>query len=93
MTERYWFKRRRYGYGFTPATTAGWLVFAAVMVVTVGGGIVLSVIEPTGPGPVVWYLVAVAVAVAGLLVLSYRKGPKPRWRSGWKPGDDPAEDA
>jgi len=92
VAEKYWFKRRRYGYGWTPSSVEGWLVFAAVMLVTLGGAVVLGVLDSDGPTPVVIYLAAVALSIIGLLVATIRKGPKARWRWGAEPGDDPDED-
>ena len=37
---RLWFRAKRYGWGWTPASVEGWLVMAAFMVaVVIGGGV------------------------------------------------------
>jgi hypothetical protein len=36
MTNRFWFKPKRFGYGATPSTWEGWAILAAYVVVLVG---------------------------------------------------------
>jgi len=89
---KYWFKRRRYGWGWMPVTPAGWLVLGAVLVIAVGGGMALRLARPTDSTPQMVYRLVVLVSVLALLVVARLKGPAPRWRWGRKPTDDPDED-
>ncbi len=83
MERKYWFKRKLYGWGWTPATREGWLVtlgFVALIIALTfnidnnssGEEIILKFIIP------VWVLVAV------LIYIAYKKGEKPRWQWGKK---------
>lgn len=89
MAERnnqHWFKRRRYGYGWTPVTWQGWVWVSVLLVVVIGGAIVLA----TNPysNTLLWlYLTAVVTAVIALLIITTAKGPRPRWRWGKKAND------
>ncbi len=90
----YWFKRRRYGWGWTPVTWQGW----AIVVVCLGGIIATAFMLPTDESRNSWtandwkFLGVVAVLLAVLFIATYAHGPKPKWRWGSSPGDDPRED-
>ena len=80
---RYWFKRRRYGWGWYPVTWQGWASVVIYVVVVLGANSVLPVIG----------LPVLVVATLLLIYLCARKGPAPRWRWGASPSDDPNLDA
>ena len=85
-----WFKRRRYGLGWTPVTWQGWTVVGGFVAVLLLGAFPA---ERAGGAAEASYLVVVVVAIAALVVISTRKGPTPpRWRWGPSEDDDPAED-
>lgn len=85
-----WFKRRRYGYGWTPITWQGWTVVALFL------GIVLTSAfrMPEGPSTkdMVSYFVFISTLTIILVTVTYKTGPKPKWRWGKKPTDNPDED-
>lgn len=71
--KRYWFRAKRYGYGWGfPSTWEGWLVFALFLALVIGTGALL-------PGAA---LPVTLVAAVGLIAVSYWKGEPPRWRWG-----------
>lgn len=88
-----WFKRRRYGYGWMPVTWQGGAVVGAYVLV-VAALIPAFLDAPTRAQSkeLGFFLLFVAVATVGLISISLRKGPRPRWRWGKKPGDNPDED-
>lgn len=89
----FWFKRRRYGYGWIPVTWQGWSVIAGYLGVVVASMyIVRDVPENSYDWRVGLYTLILVLATSGLILISYRKGPKPKWRWGSKPTDDPEED-
>jgi hypothetical protein len=93
VSSGYWFKRRRYGYGWIPVTWQGWLVVGVYLVVVVAGGLaILDAPESVQPKEIGFYLLFVAIATVGLVQITLRKGPRPRWRWGRKPEDNSAED-
>ena len=78
----YWFKRKLYGWGWTPVTWQGWLVVLAVVFV-----IIFSVLglppktEPTG-GQLLWLFVKIILSITALLIICYKKGESPKWQWG-----------
>jgi hypothetical protein len=86
----YWFKRKRYGWGWTPATWQGWSLVVALVVAVVVAALALG--DDPSTGAIVAYFAFVTVAVACVILLSVTKGPSPRWRGGRSPDDDPRED-
>lgn len=92
-TKSYWFKRRRYGWGFVPVTWQGWLVVIGYVVIVAGlAPAFLDAPEADQAKELGFFLVFLAAATSGLISISLARGPRPRWRWGKKPGDDPEED-
>lgn len=92
-TSHYWFKRRRYGWGWVPVAWQGWLTIAAWLVVVIGGTWLLrDTPRNTFTAEVGLYLASVVLASIALLVISWHKGPSPRWRWGTTSTDEPDED-
>lgn len=90
-TQPYWFKRRRYGYGWFPVTWQGWLS-VGIAVLLIAGAVMSLLVLPRGPLVLGGYIAAVALIVVGILIVGAKKGPKPKWRWGRKPDDDPKLD-
>jgi len=98
--EKYWFKRRRRGWGWFPVTWQGWLCLLAMIAVMAGDVYFVAETPLThrvhagdmAPGQAALFFAILAADVLALVVVCYAKGPKPRWRWGKKPGDDPRED-
>lgn len=76
-----WFKAKRYGWGWYPATWQGWAVLAIYLVVVIAS---IPALDDSTGEPSVAYYVLVLLATANLIFISYRKGEKPRWRWGDK---------
>lgn len=89
----YWFKRRRYGYGWTPVTWQGWLTVILFLVIVLSESAVLRDMPRNTLSPeVIVYLSLFLVSTLLLVVISSKKGPSPRWRWGSKATDNPDED-
>lgn len=81
--ERYWFKRKIYGWGWTPATWQGWLVLAAFLAVFLFIFVpFVAGPEPTG-SDVVWFLIKIIVWSTLLILTSYLTGEEPKWQWGF----------
>jgi hypothetical protein len=79
--EKLWFKRKLYGWGWTPATWQGW-VSVGVFLVTV---FLLSFrVEKFSSTKEVFvrFVLPVLILTVILLVITYKKGEKPRWQWG-----------
>lgn len=79
--EKLWFKRKLYGWGWTPVTWQGWIS----IIVFLGVVFLLSFrVEETSSTKEV--LVRFMLPVLGLTILlialAYKKGEKPRWQWG-----------
>src|ERR1035437_34282 len=99
MDNKLWFRAKRYGWGWYPVSWQGWatvLVFVALVVwvardfayaarlsaelSSVGAG------QPTN-AMLFWFFAKLAVLVAALIFICYKKGEGPRWRWGLPPGE------
>lgn len=80
--KRYWFKAKRYGWGWYPASWEGWLVtFAAIVAITINAIFVDR--APHSASDVLIGTVFPTILIASLLTLiAYLTGEKPRWRWG-----------
>lgn len=85
-----WFKRRRYGYGWTPVTWQGWVTVVGFLTVVLVVAPLAASAESEG---VRWlYLNFVFAAALFLIGISLSKGPLPKWRWGKSAHDNPEED-
>ena len=79
--EGYWFKRKLYGWGWTPVTRQGWLAVLVYIVFLASAAQIFA--DPSlGPRSVVIFCALVVIATAILIFIAYRKGEKPRWQWG-----------
>ncbi|MGZ3792972.1 MAG: hypothetical protein ACXVCP_11520 [Bdellovibrio sp.] len=70
-----WFKRKKYGWGWTPANAKGWLVIIFY-------AILASLLSFIAPMSIVWFLISILILTMGLIWLCYKKGKKPKWSWG-----------
>lgn len=91
--EKLWFKRRRYGWGWTPVTWQGWLSIALFIAALISSAFTLPMKphEPTS-GQILLFAMYAGAAILVLLGISFMKGPTPKFRWGAKPTDNPDED-
>ncbi len=90
----YWFKRKPFGWGWTPAKWQGWcaiLVYIALILI-----LVLSREEsiPGNPDSGSNFLVfafPIIVLTVLLITVAYKKGEKPRWQWGFPSEDKDAK--
>jgi len=66
-----WFKRKIYGWGWTPVLWQGWLTIALYILIII---LAASKKEP----------VSIVIATFLLIYICYKKGEKPRWQWGIK---------
>ena len=79
MDTRYWFRAKRYGWGWTPITWQGWAALAAFAALLVADWLVFP---PTKALPA--YIACVVGLTILLVAVCWLKGEPPHWR--W--GDD-----
>lgn len=89
----FWFKRRRYGYGWVPTTWQGVsVILVFLLVILLSLFLIKDVPENTFTKEVGYYLMIVFISAVIMIWISYKKGPQPKWRWGKKPTDNPDED-
>ncbi|MFT5037168.1 MAG: hypothetical protein ACI9VM_000745 [Candidatus Azotimanducaceae bacterium] len=87
--EGYWFKRKLYGYGWTPATKEGWItILVFVLALT-------FIVHRVGPAPsdeaVLREVIGPTfILILLLLVISWKKGESPKWMWGEESRGDSA---
>lgn len=80
MKNEIWFKRKTYGWGWTPANAKGWLVTIGYIVAVVS----YPLLGEAGYVPFfpLLYSSISLVLTVGLVALCFLKGEKPSWRWG-----------
>jgi hypothetical protein len=78
--EGYWFKRKLYGWGWTPATKEGWFLLALYIFS------ILYVVRTTIE--VQQALLELAIITILFLFIVYRKGEPPKWQWGLPKQDE-----
>jgi hypothetical protein len=76
--EGYWFKRKLYGYGWTPAKPAGWVVSLGYVLVVVG------IIGKNEAGFSQDNLVVIVLATVVFFIILWKTGESPKWQWGNK---------
>lgn len=78
-----WFKRKLYGWGWTPVTWEGWLATFIYVGLVAACGLTLE--ETSAPEEIaLTFALPTLILTAAFIALAYKKGEKPRWQ--W--GDD-----
>ncbi len=73
MEKNVWFKAKTYGYGWYPATWEGWLILILFILAEI---LIIEKIKSLIIIPISLILVTI------LIIISYKKGEKPKWRWG-----------
>lgn len=86
--QKYWFKRRRYGYGWVPVTWQGWVSIVVMLSIILIGSYLFSTTSRSTED--LWlYINMVVMTILLFIFLTLVKGPSPKWRWGQKADDDP----
>lgn len=82
--KKLWFKNKRYGWGWYPASREGWAVLLVWVLFFILGEIVFLRSMQTSPSntAVVGFVVYVTLTLSVLLRICYLRGEKPRFRWG-----------
>ena len=86
--ENLWFKRKLYGWGWTPVKWQGWVVILAFVAFLVWSSMSLeSAGEPT-ESMLYWFFGKLIISIVVLIFICYKKGEKPKWQWGIPKDDD-----
>ncbi len=79
--ERYWFKRKLYGWGWTPATWQGWLIVLTYIILVF---LFALTIDGTAPERELWFtfVLPLILLTTTLIGICWKTGEKPRWQWG-----------
>ncbi len=81
MEKKLWFRAKRYGWGWEPATWQGWTCLSCyiVSIILLASFFVRLSLKEEG----VYMFVSLCLLLTGLLIfVCFKKGEKPRWRWG-----------
>jgi hypothetical protein len=83
----YWFKRKLYGWGWTPARPQGWVTIILYIVGVIYFAVQADYVTPNTL-PCREDFVPIIILTIVLLFLCYVKGEKPKWQWGLPSEDD-----
>lgn len=76
-----WFKRKLYGWGWTPVTWQGWLMTAVYVGLVTASALTIDENSPPQEVAFTFILPAVLLTIA-FIRIAYKKGESPRWTWG-----------
>ena len=77
----YWFKRKLYGWGWSPATWQGWVIIIVYLISVLAFALTIS--ESSPPEEIMFtFILPTVLLTAALIRVCYQKGEKPRWQWG-----------
>lgn len=75
----YWFKRKPYGWGWTPVTREGWFVIVVFILLIVGNAWRLDITHSDGT-MVNTFVMETLLPLVLLVLIAYKTGEKPKWQ-------------
>ncbi len=84
--EQYWFKRKLYGWGWTPVTWQGWFITLAYIALVIAFALTLDENSPTRE-VVFTFVLPVSLLTITFLRIAYKTGERPKWQWGRSDGD------
>ncbi len=82
--QKLWFKRKTYGWGWTPVTWQGWLVVLIYVGCMVGTATLLDGGIEKDSNFLIRFIVPFVFFTSILISICYKKGEKPKWTWGGK---------
>ena len=86
--EGYWFKRKLYGWGWTPATWQGWLVLAVFIVLITLNAFRIDFNSHSASDTLINVVPQTIILVALLILICFKTGEKPHWQWGLHEGEE-----
>lgn len=84
MKNKLWFRRKTYGWGWTPITWQGWLVTFVVVIIPLLIKYTTKMMELSKLQQNFYTWASVPILLMGLTLICFRYGEKPRWQWGVK---------
>jgi len=80
--KKLWFRSKRYGWGWTPASKEGWLVTLAFLGIAIFLATRLEDSAVSGEDILFRFALPIGALTLLLIAIAWRTGEKPRWRWG-----------
>ncbi len=80
--QHYWFKRKLYGWGWTPATWQGWVVLLVFIVAIAKRFILLDANSHSASDTLRPLIIETFFLTVALIAICYKKGEPPKWQWG-----------
>ncbi len=77
----YWFKRRLFGWGWTPATWQGWLAMFIYVALIIARVLTLPH-TMSFKAALITFIGPIFILTFAFILLAYKKGESPRWQWG-----------
>jgi hypothetical protein len=81
--EHYWFKRKPFGWGWTPATWEGWVILLLFLAFIVGSAGDFVRVTPPDAQAACEFALQVTASVVALLFICSITGEEPHWQWGF----------
>jgi hypothetical protein len=85
----YWFRRKIWGWGWTPATWQGWAILGVYIVALAGFALTLDE-RSTSREVLFTFVLPMVLLTATLIRIAYKTGEPPKWQ--WGIPDDTKEE-
>jgi len=85
--EGYWFKRKVYGWGWTPVTWEGWATTLIIIGLIIANAIRLEKYDVPESEFAIYVIAHSLILIVILLGICYAKGEKPKWQWGFPKKD------
>ena len=82
--KKFWFKRKRYGWGWYPISWEGWFILAIYVVLMVKQFIDVDKMSHSNSDTLIGFALPFIVSTSLLIAICYWKGEPPRWQWGEK---------
>ncbi len=86
--KQYWFKRKPYGWGWTPVTREGWLTVVVMVLAIVFDFLRIDSVSHSASDTLRPFFLHVVIIIAVFIAICYKKGEKPKWQWGFPKDED-----
>lgn len=77
-----WFKAKKYGWGWYPATWQGWAITIGYLLIVLNNAARIDARAQSASDGLINFLPETVVVTILLIIICYKTGEKPRWRWG-----------
>jgi len=91
MEKKIWFRRKLYGFGWTPCTWEGWAVLLVYVVFLVKVFVLMDRISHSISDMLIHMFIPYVLSTILLIYVCYKKGERPRWQWGKREEDFPKD--